>query len=225
VIQTRTISFHATLATLAVFASYTYRDVWPLLTFTLDPADGQEGLLLWAKIAVAAVAGILVPMFEPYVYVPLDPSVSFLSCLKHKERILTSQTQNPQKTPNSEQTASLVQYLTFSFMNGVIYGSQKVEHLSLNMLEPQLDTDNMSALKPKAFRYLDPFQNSKKKISIYKAVFGTFAGSWLVQAIFITLNAFAILGSPIGVNRLLAYIEDPNSEAFVKPWVWILFIA
>lgn len=76
VIKSGIISFHATLAALAVFASYSYRDIWPLLTFTLDPADGHEGLLLWAKIVVAAIAGIFIPMFEPYVYVPLDPSVS-----------------------------------------------------------------------------------------------------------------------------------------------------
>jgi hypothetical protein len=111
-------------------------------------------------------------------------------------------------------------------MSSIIYGSQKLDHLSLDMLEPQLDTDKMAALKPKAFRYLDPFRNSKKKINIYKAVLGTFASSWLIQAILSTLNAFTILGSPIGLNRLLAYIESPDDpQAFVKPWVWILFIA
>jgi hypothetical protein len=76
VIQSKTVSFHATLATLGIFASFTYRDIWPLFTFTLDPADGHEGFLLWAKVVVAAIAGIFTPMFEPYVYVPLDPSVS-----------------------------------------------------------------------------------------------------------------------------------------------------
>jgi hypothetical protein len=109
-------------------------------------------------------------------------------------------------------------------MNGIIYKSQKVDHLSLDMLEPQLDTDNIAALRPKAFRYVDPFQNVKGKISIYKAVLLTFARSWLIQAFCATLAAFTVLGSPVGVNGLLAYIESPESESLVRPWVWILLI-
>jgi hypothetical protein len=53
-----------------------YRNVWPLITFTLAPADAHEGWLIWTKIALAGVAGIVVPMAEPTVYIPFDPTVS-----------------------------------------------------------------------------------------------------------------------------------------------------
>ncbi|PSR81762.1 hypothetical protein PHLCEN_2v6271 [Hermanssonia centrifuga] len=33
------------------------------------------------------------------------------------------------------------------------------------------------------------------------------------------------LASPIGMNRLLRYLEDGGKDALVKPWVWILWIA
>jgi hypothetical protein len=79
VVKSRIVSFHATLVTLAIFGVYTYRDLWPLITFTMDPADGHEGRLLWAKIALAGVAGVWVPMVEPYPYIPYDPAVSILS--------------------------------------------------------------------------------------------------------------------------------------------------
>jgi hypothetical protein len=74
------VSFHATLATCGIFAAYLYRDVYPLITFTLDPADAEEGWLVWTKVAFAGVAGIFVPMVEPHMYIPYDPAVSTAVC-------------------------------------------------------------------------------------------------------------------------------------------------
>jgi hypothetical protein len=71
----RTMAPYATITVLSLFAVYAYRDVWPLLTFTLHPLDGAEGLLVWVKIALAAIAGVLLPMLEPYAYVPVNPAV------------------------------------------------------------------------------------------------------------------------------------------------------
>lgn len=60
----------------AVFAMYAYRDIWPLMTFTLRPKDEIEGCILWVKVALTALAGVIEPVLEPYPYIPLDPSVS-----------------------------------------------------------------------------------------------------------------------------------------------------
>lgn len=70
------LSLHLTLVTFTALAVYAYRDIWPLMTFTLEPKDSAEGDLLWAKIAFLALVGALLPLFEPYPYVPYDPTVS-----------------------------------------------------------------------------------------------------------------------------------------------------
>lgn len=80
--KSRALSFHATLSSLAIFAAYAYRNLWPLATFTLAPADGDEANLLWAKIALSGIAGILVPFLEPYVYLPFEASVSHTHSLR-----------------------------------------------------------------------------------------------------------------------------------------------
>lgn len=46
------------------------------MTYTLEPADAAEGNLLWAKIGLIVFAGFLEPVFEPYPYIPYDPTVS-----------------------------------------------------------------------------------------------------------------------------------------------------
>jgi hypothetical protein len=72
----RKASPHATVALLAVFAAFFYRDVWPLVTFDLVPLD-RTTPILWTQIGMAA-AGAFLPAFEPYAYVPIDPLVRYL---------------------------------------------------------------------------------------------------------------------------------------------------
>lgn len=83
-----TISFHLSLVTLATFAMYAYRDIWPLMTFTLRPADEAEGDILWAKVALAFIAAVVLPGFEPYPYIPVDPSVSVSVFVSTKRSVL-----------------------------------------------------------------------------------------------------------------------------------------
>lgn len=73
----RIVSAHVTLVVLALFGVYAFRDIWPSMTFTLHPQDLSEGWLLWAKIGNSAFSAIVVPMLEPYPYIPLDPQVRF----------------------------------------------------------------------------------------------------------------------------------------------------
>jgi hypothetical protein len=60
---------------LGTFSVYAYRNIWPLLTFTLSPADSYEGALLWVKIGLLAFAAIAVPLLVPRQYIPIDPKV------------------------------------------------------------------------------------------------------------------------------------------------------
>lgn len=68
-------SFHLSVVLLAIFALYTYRDIWPLVSYALVPADRVEGNILWVKVALVTFAGCILPIFEPYPYIPVDPAV------------------------------------------------------------------------------------------------------------------------------------------------------
>jgi len=60
---------------LSAFFVYAYRDLWPLATYTQNPADEAEGSVLWAKIAILAVIAVVIPLFIPRRYVPVDSKV------------------------------------------------------------------------------------------------------------------------------------------------------
>ena len=66
-------SFHLTSLLLGTFSVYAYRNIWPLLTFTLSPADAYEGALLWVRIGLLAFGAVLVPLLVPRRYTPIDP--------------------------------------------------------------------------------------------------------------------------------------------------------
>jgi hypothetical protein len=91
------------------------------------------------------------------------------------------------------------------------------------MLPPQVGTDQMDALGPKVFPYLDPLATPKRKVNVYCAFLTSFASSWAYQAVLVTISAIATTESPIGTKQLLSYIED-GTGAIVRPWVWIAAI-
>ena len=58
-----------------LWGAYIYRDIWPLATVLLSPADEAEGPLMWAKLALLSVAGVIIPLTIPRKYEPVNPKV------------------------------------------------------------------------------------------------------------------------------------------------------
>ena len=63
------------LVLLSVFGVYIYRDIWPLATFTKEPKDLREGYLLWIKFSITTLTAVIIPLFIPRQYMPIDPKV------------------------------------------------------------------------------------------------------------------------------------------------------
>ena len=70
-----TLTRHVNLILTTAWFVYGYRDIWPLATFTLEPLDSAEGALLWARVALLTIGGVIIPMTIPSRYVPFDPEV------------------------------------------------------------------------------------------------------------------------------------------------------
>ncbi|KAH8104851.1 hypothetical protein BXZ70DRAFT_1049036 [Cristinia sonorae] len=44
---------------------FAYRDLYPLVTYDLEPLDGEDGAVLWVYIGIQTVAAVFVPLFVP----------------------------------------------------------------------------------------------------------------------------------------------------------------
>ncbi|KAI0685987.1 hypothetical protein BC835DRAFT_1420713 [Cytidiella melzeri] len=200
----RTFSFHLSVVSLVVFALYAYRDIWPLMTFTLRPADEAEGRVLWVKVALATLAVVL-PLFEPYPYIPVDPT-------------------DPFPEANPEQTASVLSFLLYFFLDPVIFQAARVDHLTHDQLPPLADYDAAKNLIKRSYPHLDTFSGAKKR-HLFWGIVLTFKRSLFFQVVCLLFLSISLIAGPIGTNRLLTYLENEGEDALVRPWVWIIVIA
>jgi hypothetical protein len=73
VAQARALSFHATLVTLSIFAVYGARVLEPIVTFCHGSSSDWTA---WTQFGLSGFSGVMLPLFEPFVYVSLDLTVS-----------------------------------------------------------------------------------------------------------------------------------------------------
>ncbi|KDQ56809.1 hypothetical protein JAAARDRAFT_132140 [Jaapia argillacea MUCL 33604] len=198
------INRHAVLLLLGTFSVFAYRDLWPLATFTLSPMDLKEGWVLWAKIGILAFAGVLIPLTIPRPYIPYDP-------------------EEPMEA-NPEQTASILSLALYSFLDPVIYKGYKVPHLKAEELPPLADYDHTKNLVKRSFKHLDRFSGAKKE-HLFWGLMRVFYREYLSLSALIVFKVFAGVAAPIGINRLLTYLQYGGEGAVVRPWVWIVWLS
>ncbi|VDC01970.1 unnamed protein product [Peniophora sp. CBMAI 1063] len=199
----RLASAHLVTVLLLAFALYAVRDLWPLVTFTLQPIDGYEGPLLWIQVALLGIAGVLVPLCIPRQYVPVEGEI-------------------PQKPDelNEEQTASLLSFGTFSYLDRLVMLGYRLRTLSFEQLPPLPDYDRTSYLVKRSFKHFDPFTGAPRR-HLFIGILKTFLWQYLSLVAIQVVRVAASLFAPVGINRLLKYIETNGEGAVVRPYIWI----
>ncbi|KAH7097252.1 hypothetical protein BKA62DRAFT_751274 [Auriculariales sp. MPI-PUGE-AT-0066] len=147
--QARSLHTHLACVLFSTWLAYAARDLFPLGTFTLEPLDLTDPFL-WPKIAVLTVAGVVVPLCIPHIYIPIHPD---------KPTVLAP-----------EQNSSWLSFMMFSFVNPLIWKGSTSTHLAWDELPPLADYDTAEHLRARAFPDLDPFElrhAGKKKRHIF----------------------------------------------------------
>ncbi|KAF7367211.1 ATP-binding cassette transporter [Mycena sanguinolenta] len=194
---------HLNTLLLVTLIVYGYRDLFPLITYNRVPIDGSERWILWAKLFALLTAAVVVPLFIPRAYIPVDPK-------------------NPMPVPNPEQTASIVSTALYFFMDPIVFLGYRVKHLSQDQLPPLADYDYAGNLKARNFKHLEVSPSNRRHL--FFGLIWTFRVEYISMAATIVLIAFSNFASPIGINRLLDYLEKPGEEPTVKPWFWIVWL-
>ncbi|KAJ7784670.1 multidrug resistance-associated ABC transporter [Mycena metata] len=194
-----TLSVHLNIILFLSLSCYVYRDILPFATFTLVPEDLDEGRLLWAKILLLFIAGVVLPLASPRRYIPVNP-------------------EKPMAQPNAEQTCSTFESFTFGYLNPLIFLAYKQGGLSAEQLPALADSNSAEYLIQKSFPALDPFRAgaSKHLLSGFLRVYRQDYIAMLGLALAKVLSEFA---GPVVMNRLLASLE--NKDMVVRPWVWV----
>ncbi|KAF8898485.1 hypothetical protein BD779DRAFT_1607278 [Infundibulicybe gibba] len=195
---------HLNTLLIITFGVYCYRDLFPLATFTRSPLDLKEGWIIWAKILVLTATAVIIPLVVPREYVPVDP-------------------RNPMITPNPEQTASLVSLVVYAFLDPIIFLAYRIPHLSHDQLPPLADYDYAKFLRTKSFPHIDTFAGGKGR-HLFFGLMRVFRREYCILACMIIIQVSFSFASPLGINRLLYYLESGGEDAFIRPWFWVLWL-
>ncbi|KAJ7094121.1 P-loop containing nucleoside triphosphate hydrolase protein [Mycena epipterygia] len=191
---------HLNAVLLCAFGIYFYRDVFPLATFELTPMDLSEGWLLWVKVITLFTVSGIIPVVIPRQYIP-----------------------TPMPVANPEQTASILSLVFYFFLDPLIFLAYRIPHLAFDQLPPLSDSDYAENLKAVAFPHLDEFSGAKKR-HVFFGIVWIYRWTFMSMAILLSFMALSAFVSPIGLNRLLNYLENSGEESFMKPWFWILLL-
>ncbi|KAF8885698.1 multidrug resistance-associated ABC transporter [Gymnopilus junonius] len=198
----RTLTRHCNLVLLIAFGVYLYRDIWPLATYTKTSVDISDGYLLWTKLSVLTFTAVIVPLFIPRQYIPVDPK-------------------NPMEVLNMEQTASLFSLMTYSFLDPVISEAYRVPHLPYDRLPPLADYDYSKNLTDRAFPHLDEFHGAKRR-HLFFGLMRVFFWEYLGMVTTIALHAAFQFASPLAINRILTSLESNGRDDYIRPWFWVV---
>ncbi|PPQ71821.1 hypothetical protein CVT26_007735 [Gymnopilus dilepis] len=217
---------HAIVVWLSILGVYIYRDIWPLATYTLEPADQEEGNVLWVKIALVFIIAAVIPAFRPRPYKPVDPK-------------------NPMPVINPEITASWMSRFTYSYLNPLIALGNRVPHVHHDQLPPLADVDSADFLRKRAFhvspvcfvsvhgiliqenqQHLNHFTD-QEFLNLTKEVaddLGITGREYAIIATSIFLGAVCGFLAPTALNRVLSYLETGGAETTIRPWFWIVLL-
>lgn len=200
--ESQLIHGHLGLVLASVWVSIVYHSIWPLATFTSDPTHILADAVFWIKLTLLTVTAIFIPLLIPNYYIPVDQD-------------------NPAEKPAPEQTASLLSHIVFAFIDPMIWDGYHTNRLTFDGLAPLADYDGASHLRERGFKHLDPALVGRPRQAAW-GLLRIFTRDYLVLSVTMALRAVLSFLVPIGVERLLAYVESGGEGAIVRPWVWIV---
>ncbi|KAH9886263.1 P-loop containing nucleoside triphosphate hydrolase protein [Cubamyces lactineus] len=191
---------HASTILAVAWGVYMYRDVWPLATIYLAPEDAPEGVVMWIKLGLLSLSGVIVPLLSPRKYVPIDPKAP--------------------TEPPPEQTACILSGLFYVYLEPLIWLAWKLPRLTYDVLPPLADYDHLKNLVGRAFPHMDPLRTrSRRHLGLsFIRIFWVELCNLAAMSITAVVGAFA---APISINNLLLYLESGKAESRIKPWFWI----
>ncbi|EJT98573.1 P-loop containing nucleoside triphosphate hydrolase protein [Dacryopinax primogenitus] len=200
---------HTTLLLFVVFCVFGWRNLLPLTTFTGVPADGDISWLLWTRGSLLTLVGVLLPLLTPRLYHPVDPL-------------------NPALNVNQEQTAPPLLFAFWVFLDPVIFKAYSQPKLPYEQLPPLADYDWATHLAARSFDRLEPLRRRARGLKdryLFWGMMEVWRWDYVRMATLMSIRVFAGFLGPIGVNRLLTYLEDPEYVTDVRPWVWVSLLA
>lgn len=173
--------------------------------------------LFTVKTVLLYLVSILLPLVTPRIHIPIDPV-------------------NPDP-PSPEQTASLLSFLTYTFVERLVWLAYRTPKLQYSTLPPLADYDRAEYLRSWTLYILSPFtaapisldttleesrgkQQIKEKRNLRRYLLWTLLRTfWGTQAMVVLMQVLRVcagFASPYAIKQLLAYLEARPTISFLS---------
>ncbi|KAK0487292.1 P-loop containing nucleoside triphosphate hydrolase protein [Armillaria novae-zelandiae] len=200
----RIATWHLNTVLLVSLLTCSYRDVYPLATFTRTPQDLHEGWILWAKIALLIIVGLVVPLLTPPEYIPVDDD-------------------DPALDLNPEQEVPLLSRLLFAYLDPLVYLAYRDPESVPEILPPLAYALSSKVQVKDAIPFLDPFSGDRVH-NLFHGLLRYHRKTAIQLTLLTVVKTLLAFVAPVGINRLLHYLETKGEGAVVRPWVWISWL-
>lgn len=209
----RTLRFIFHILMLLAWGVYSYRDLYPLITYSKHPLDPDflPQPVVWTRFSLLTIVAIIVPLIQPSQYRPVDPM-------------------HPSEEPNAEQTASLFSYVFYIFMDRIILQAWRTNAIAYDELPPLPDYDRASWLAQNSLLKLHPVRRQEiglKSRHLFVCLMSVYWKTYCMLALMIVIKSVMEFAAPLGINRLLTYLQADKSKGEggdIRPWFWILWL-
>ncbi|TDL21471.1 P-loop containing nucleoside triphosphate hydrolase protein [Rickenella mellea] len=195
-------NLHLSLLLLSAFNVYIYLDVWPLAAIDAPEPDVSRSWSTWTRVGILGFAGVLIPLTSPRPFRPKDP----------------------QDLPSPEDTCSLLSSLTYSYLDQIIFYAYSVPNTTIDDLPRLPVSESASILAEKNLPKFDPVKVGLKR-HVFWGLLRVFAPNYTRALVCVLALSFTQFSSPLGMEKLLSYLEGGHPRAGLHPWVWVVLIA
>ncbi|KAI0378793.1 ABC multidrug transporter [Hypomontagnella monticulosa] len=190
---------HANIIIL-VFATTAFVQLIPNILFI--STQNQASPWLYSKFAVS-IASLFIAFITPREWTP--PRLSFE--LAHRE----------QSSPSPEQTCSYFSYfVSYGWLTDIIWKGSKRRLVMADML-PVPEYDEPLIWRARILDARKQFKTTLRTLAY------TLRHNIGIMMFFAALTAVVEFIAPLGLYRLLSYIQNP-SAATIRPWLWVALL-
>lgn len=205
----RKLTNHVDLLLILAFALYTYRDIWPILTYYLSPSD-VNNWVTWTRIGILGFAGVMIPLIRPRTYVPANP-------LKP----------TPPEHVHPEQTAPPLFFIFYEFMTGLVFKAWGTTALPYEDLHPLADYDRAEFLYDQHMETLDPVRRREAglpKRHLFFTLTYAFRSTLFWASVMCVIGAIAEIMPAYAIKNVLTYLQTDGEGARIRPIVWVALL-
>lgn len=156
---------------------YTLLDIWPYATYYMEPLNSFDAVTA-VRVTMLALSGLVIPLVMPR---PFRPST-------------------PDAKPSIEDTASILSFYTFSFLDHIVFLANKAGNITPDDMPELMEKDKIEHVGKRALPILGEGRKKKRHVALSVAmIYSELLEEFWNSSLLMSRREMAAAGHSVGV--------------------------